>query len=103
LAFGAGGVSLGYRSEPSGLPGGPGREPGVFSAKSVANTHMDAEWRIVQKRLVERSRNSFANSTVRKAFLGCVEQPVAISERPRLFGWRRWHFRLPPNEAPEHP
>jgi len=51
LAFVAGGVSLGYRSEPSGLPGGPGREPGVFSAKSVANMQTDADCRIVQKSL----------------------------------------------------
>src|SRR5438128_3818087 len=30
LPFVAGGVSLGYRSEPSGLPGGPGRERQAF-------------------------------------------------------------------------
>src|SRR5439155_26828950 len=51
----------GYRSEPSGLPGGPGREPGVFSAKSVANMQTDADSCIVQKSRL-RVTKVFANS-----------------------------------------
>src|SRR5437773_8287691 len=52
---------LGYRLEPSGLPEGSGRAREAFSAKPVANTHVDADWWIVQKPRRGMEPKLFAN------------------------------------------
>ena len=67
LAFGAGGVSLGIGRSLAGFLRASGRERQAFSAKSVANTHMDADWRIVQKLPLPRAQKYRAGGV-----LGCA-------------------------------